>query len=213
MNKFRGTNKYGAMLTVVVIVLYCIAEFLLPWLRNRKLKHPCKAYFHIREMRVGELDYILQDDKAHKVKELVLLFNSLVDIEIAYNPIVDFRVEETVFGFIGDADSKPVIEEAIAPFVAKGEIAMPPAYWDRNDNYHYPSRSMGRAIGSCYTKGFKVQTQQAGVYKVYLGFMTDERDGEDTSMRIRVEDKPSMKMRCKEHWGCWISPQNKSGHA
>lgn len=199
-------DKYGALLTIVVIVLYIVAEFLLPWNRRRKLHNPCNAYFHIRQLGLGKLSYALQDDDAHKVKALVLPSNSVVDIEVAYVPRVNFKVEETCFGFEGDPDSKPAIEGPIDLFVAKGKLPAAEDYWDRNGYYHYRPPKTGRSLGSCYTKGFRVQTKEPGVYKAFLGFLTDEIDGNVDDLQIVVEEKPATRMRCIEHWGCQVRP-------
>lgn len=198
----------AAITSVVILGLYVTVEMVAPMWRRRKLKTPCNASFHIRELQKRVLDYAMQDDTAHNVMELVLPSNSLVEIEVSYYPIINFHVDETAFGCEGDFDSKPVIEEPIAPFVAKGELPLAPGYWDRQGYYHYFSRSPGRSVGSCYTKGFKLRTKKAGVYRVMLGFLTDEIDG-SAYLQIRVEDKPSTRMRCVEHWGCYVNPINK----
>ncbi len=194
---------------VAILFLAVYGEFISPIIRRRKLKHPCKAYFHIRQSQVGYLDYVLQDDKAHNVKELVLPANSEVDIEFSYYVSVPFHVQETVFGFQGETDSKPETIFSIAPFIAKGDRVSLGEYWDRHGNLHYQTHAAGRSVGSCYTKGFKIRTRKVGIYKVFVGFLTDEIDGEDTSLQVRVEGKPSTRMRCEEHWGCYIRPMIK----
>src|SRR5437899_1662155 len=188
-----------------ILMLTAYVEFIGPIIRKRKLRNPCKASFFIRELQKGRLDYFLQDDRAHSVKELVIPSDSVVEIEISYYPIIAFHVYETVFSLEGEAESKPEIVEALAPFVAKGEIVLPPPYWDRHGNYHYRSLSFGRSMGSCYTKGFKLRTRKPGIYKASLGFITDERDG-SADLQIMVEEKPSIKMRCIDHKDCYVYP-------
>jgi len=200
-----GWEVLAGITAAAVFAISIYAEFVRPQIRKHKLKSPCRAYFHIRELGLGALNHMVQDDRAHNVKELVLPSNSLVEIEIAYVPLIEFRVEETVFGCEGQLDSKPIVEEPITPFVAKGELPASPNYWDRNGYYHYRSPNTGRSIGSCYTKGFKLKTQRAGTYKVMLGFMTNEIDG-SAWLYIKVEDKPKTRMRCIEHRDCHVHP-------
>ena len=195
--------------TVLAVSLY--VDFIRPQIRKRRLKHPCKAYFHIRELRHGELGYALQDDRAHNVKELVLPSNSLVEIEVSYYPRINFNVEETVFGCEGDRASKPEAEMRVTRFIEKGKSEWIPGIDDsdtinRKGYYHVRARFAARAIGSCYTMGFKLRTKNPGIYKASLGFVTDEIDGTADDLQIRVEDKPSTRMRCTEHWGCRIRP-------
>ncbi len=196
----------AAVAAVAVLGLSLWETVVAPWMRRRNLKHPCNAYFHIRELNKGALDYAIQDDKAHNVKELVLPSNSIVEIEVAYYPTIAFHVDETVFECEGDIESKPIVESAIAPFVLKGNFPAVTEYWNRHGGYHYSSRYSGRAVNSCYTKGFKLQTKKPGVYKAWIGFLTDQIDGDAKDLTIRVEDNPSTRMKCTIHWGCKIRP-------
>lgn len=199
-------QKAGAIAAFTVLAIAIWVNFVAPRLRNRQLRHPCKAYFHIRELAKGKLSYVLQDDDAHHVKELVLPAFSVVEIEITYSPIIPFNVEETVFECGGDYESKPIVEEPLAPFVAKGEIPQGVSYWNRHGGYHYSSRYGGRAVGSWYVKGFKLRTKAPGTYKAWIGFLTDEIDGDATDLAIKVEDKLVTRMNCVLHRWCKLRP-------
>lgn len=193
-----------AALTVLAISIW--TTFITPRVRRWKLKRPCKAYFHIREFGKGKLNYVVQDDDAHNLKEIVLPANSVVEIEVAYCPTIPFYVEETVFECEGNYDSKPIVEEPVAPFIARGAFPPGTSYWNRHGGYHYSSRYGGRAVGSWYTKGFKLRTKMPGTYKAWLGFLTDEIDGGATDLVIRVEEKPLTRMNCVLHRGCKLRP-------
>lgn len=193
-----------AALTAVGILVW--VHFIAPRVRRHKLKHPCKAYFHIRELAKGKLSYVVQNDEAHNVKELVLPANALVEIEVSYCPTIPFYVEETVFECEGDYDSKPVVEEPLTPFIAKGELPHGVSYWNRHGGYHYSSRYGGRAVGTWYTKGFRLRTKSPGIYKAWLGFLTDEMDGDAKDLVIKVEEKPLTRMSCAVHRWCKLRP-------
>jgi len=105
-----GWEVLAGITAAAVFAISIYAEFIRPQIRKYKLKSPCRAYFHIRELGLGALSHIVQDDRAHNVRELVLPSNSIVEIEIAYVPLIEFRVEETVFGCEGHLDSKPIVE-------------------------------------------------------------------------------------------------------
>jgi len=194
----------AALAAAAVLILSTWEVLLSPLVRRRRLKHPCDAYFHIRPLEKGGLPYVIQDDRAHRVKQLVLPSNSLVEIEVAYIPKIPFNVMETVVQCDGDFYSKPLVEERIAPFVLSGEVPAGPTYVNREGGFHYASRYSGRAEGSCYSVGFMVRTRKPGVYPAWLGFLTDEIDGEARGLTLRVEAEPSIRMRCIEHRRCTL---------
>ena len=176
--------------------------FYAPWRRRRLLKRPCHAYFHIREREKGNLKYLVQDDVAHNLKEIVLPSNSTVEVEVAYVPHIAFRVHETVFECRGNDNIKPRVEGVVRAFVEKGNLPEATQYWNRHGGFHISSRYPGRSMGSCYTMSFMIKTKDAGIYPTWLGFLTDEVDGEAVDLVIRVEDKPSTRMRCVLHKDC-----------
>jgi len=198
--------KISAIAALTVLAISVWVHFGRPYLRTRKLKHPCNAFFHIRELSKGELSWVVQDDDAHNVKEIVVPANALVEIEVSYYAKVPFHVEETVFECEGKYEEKPIVEEVIRPFVAKGEVPDTFSYWNRHGGFHFGTRFGGRAVGSCYTKGFKLRTKKPGIYKSWLGFITDEMDGDAKDLVIRVEEKPLTRMKCAIHKGCAVRP-------
>src|SRR5437879_1168995 len=105
--------------TVLLVALW--VNFARPAIRRHRLRRPCRPYFVVRELEHGTLDYIIQDDDAHRVTELVLPSNSVVDIEIAYDPLISFHVEETVLGIDGNLDSKPLPLERHTRFITEGK--------------------------------------------------------------------------------------------
>lgn len=202
----------AAAAAVAVLLLSAWTEIIDPMRRRRALKRPCRAFFHINEYRLGDLGYVVQDDEAHNVKEIVLPSNSEVEVEVAYCPTIPFRVHRSVFGVDGDPNDKPLPLERFTRFVAEGKGK---AHWipgvdptdsiDRWGNYHYDSQIPGRAVDSWYTMGFKLKTQSAGVYKAWIGFLTDEVDGNGL-LSIRVEDSPRTRMTCSSHRACKVRP-------
>jgi hypothetical protein len=199
-------QKVAAIAAVVVLLISVWSNFFSPRIRRWRLKRPCKAYFHVREHAKGDLGYLVQDDEAHQLKEIVLPSDSIVELEVSYTPKVPFYVEETVFECAGGEDEKPVVDAPVTPFIARGEIPTETNFWNRHGGYHYATRHGGRAVGSWYTKGFKMRTKKPGVYKTSIGFIANEVNGVADDLVIRVEDKPVTRMRCTLHRGCHLRP-------
>lgn len=201
----------GAAISGVILLISIVVNVVKPEYRRWRLKRPVRAYFHVRAIHEGPpLPYLFQNDHAHNVKELVLPANAEVEIEVAYNPLIDFHLEEGCFAIEGEQGTKPSIEKRIVQFVAKH---VDPAvdltakdYWDRKGNYHFIPRSSGRSIGSCYTTGFILQTHVPGTYRAWIGFLTDGRDGSAEDLRIVVAERSDTRMRCIEHWRCYVKP-------
>jgi hypothetical protein len=117
-----------------------------------------------------------------------------------------------VFGIDGEMHAKPLALERFTRFITdgKGKNRWVPGVdasdsLDRKGNYHYDSAMPGRAVGSCYTMGFKIKTRSEGVFKAWLGFLTDEVDGSAT-LTLRIENRPRTRMVCRNHKGCRLRP-------
>lgn len=208
----------GACIAGVVLLVTLWVNLVRPWRHRRALRYPCNAFFNIRELQGGNLNHFVRDDSAHRVKELVLPSNSVVEIEIAYEPTVNFHAVNTVFVIDGDPDCKPVAVERHTRFIAErtGKARWIPSvdeseFIDVEGNYHYRSRAQPRSIGSYYTTGLRLQTKKAGIYKVWLEFLTNDVYGSANDLEIRVEDKPHTRMRCVLHWKCWVRPSSMRG--
>jgi len=205
----------SALLAGAVLLISLWANFLSAPIRRLRLKKPARAYFHIRSVQDNRepLGYVMQNDHAHNVKEIVLPADAEIEVEVSYYPKMPFNVQAWVFGIDGELGIKPTIVKKLDPFVAKRVSEKEDPYvrdlWDRKGNYHSIPPTTGRSVGSCYTTAFLLHTHQSGVYKAWLGFLTDEVDGTLGDLVIRVEDKPSTVMRCKDrkHWLCKLRPR------
>lgn len=124
LTMFWDWPKISALAALTVLSITVWVHFGRPYLRARKLKHPCDAFFHIRELSKGELPWVIQDDNAHNVKEIVLPAHSLVEIEVSFYAKVPFHMEETVFECEGEYEKKPIVEKVLKPFVVKGLVSI-----------------------------------------------------------------------------------------
>jgi hypothetical protein len=213
------TKSYWEVLAgvsaVIVLFISVCTEVIAPLWRKRKLKYPCEAYFSIWEEAHGDLPYVVQDDAGHRVKELVLPSYSEVVVEVTYSPRIPFNVVETVFGCEGDADEKPLPQKRIRSFLVKGgDEQLSPGIdktetIDRKGNYHMRATYAPRSYGSWYVMAFVINTRKPGVYKTFLGFITDQMDATANPLVMRVEDTPRTRMRCSLHWHCYIKPQGR----
>jgi hypothetical protein len=196
------------------------SQILRPWLRRRKLRRPFRAYFLVTSLgRLPPLDYVLQDDEEHFVKELVVPPDSEIPIQIVLEPRVSFLQRELYFGcdeHLTD-EKKPRAIEYFVPFVVKGvrgqgkpDAAHPGHYIDYNGFYHVREDYL-------YTKdarviGFKLVTGATGSYPAQIFTQTDDVRGR-ADLKIKVEQPPKTKMRCfmKGHRskGCFVTPIGK----
>jgi hypothetical protein len=198
----------------VSVIVY--TQLLRPWNRRRRLKKPFDAYFLITSLSRFNLDYVLQDDDEHFVKELVLPANSEVPIQIILEPRISFTQHELYFGCSENVVNreKPHATEYFVPFVKEGmrrsgkpDEHHPGHYTDYNGFYHVRENLL-------YTRdtrviGFKLKTGAVGVYAAQVFVVTDDVRGK-ADLKIRVEDPVRTKMRCvyKPHRtrGCFVSP-------
>lgn len=196
-----------------------------PWCRRRKLSRPFRAYFLIPSLRHFPLNYVLQDERAHFVKELVVPPNSEISIQIVLEPRLSFMQHELYFGCDESLmdENKPRATEWFVPFVREGvrrsgkpDAQHPGHYTDYNGFYHVRENFL-------YTRdtrviGFKLLTGASGTYSAQIYTVTDDVRGR-ADLFIRVEHPATTKMRCynkghrwrfsKAMWGrrCFVTPK------
>jgi hypothetical protein len=210
----------GAFLAGGSLLLIGHTQIIRPWLRRRKLRQPFRAYFLVTSLGRFPLDYILQDDHEHYVKELVVPPNSEVPIQVVLEPRVSFLQRELYFGcdeHLVDKE-KPRATEYFVPFVIEGvrgrgkpDAGHPGHYIDYNGFYHVREDYL-------YTKdtrviGFKLVTGAIGIYPAQIFTQTDDVRGR-ADLTIKVERPAKTKMRCvmKAHRskGCFVVPIGKA---
>jgi hypothetical protein len=135
----------SAIFSATALVLIGYVQIFRPWRRRRKLKRPFRAYFLITSLGRFPLNYVLQDDQEHFVKELVVPSNSEIPIQIVLEPKLSFMQHELYFGCdesLAD-EKKPRATEWFVPFVRDGvrrsgkpDAEHPGHYTDYNGFYH-----------------------------------------------------------------------------
>jgi hypothetical protein len=195
---------------IVTAIAYCIKEFVLPILRNRRLRTPVTAHFVITSMDRFNLGYAIQDDIEHFTKELVLPSHT-DDVFLHFILIARDSFEQNNFelSFEENRDSKPLIKYWFLPFVKVGTKEKKPGeapghYIDYHDNYHI-DETRHRAKKQTIVYGFRITTRDPGIYTMKTGITADGIDG-STTLIVRVEDKPRTPMRCETHSGCFVTP-------
>ena len=181
------------------------------------MKRPFDAYFSITSLRRLPLEYVVQDDQDHEVKELVVPAHSEISIQIVLYPRLSFLEREIYFGCgenVFDPE-KPRAREYFVPFVVEGErrsgkpdAAHPGHYIDYNGFYHvredYLYTNDTRVIG------FKLLTKGPGNYPAQVFTVTDEIRGK-ADLVIKVQRPVETNMRCvsKDHRRrrCLITPK------
>jgi len=199
---------------VFLMVLH--TQFIRPWRRRRKLRHPFKAHFVITARNRFELSYAQQDDKDHIVKELVVPPNAKIPVQILLEPKVSFMEREIYFGCeesLAD-EGKPQATEYFVPFVREGvrrsgkpDAQHPGHYTDYHGFYHV--RQDYLYTNDARIVGFMLETKSTGTYPAQVYTVGDEVRGR-ADLTIKVEQPVQTKMRCesKTHRkrGCLITP-------
>jgi hypothetical protein len=62
----------SAVFSATAVLLIGYVQIVRPWCRRLKLKRPFEAYFLITSLGRFPMNYVLQDDQEHFVKELVV---------------------------------------------------------------------------------------------------------------------------------------------
>jgi hypothetical protein len=204
----------SAVLSALAVYLIAHVQIIRPWRRRRKLRRPFDAYFLITSVGRFPLNYVLQDNDEHFVKELVVPSNAEISIQIILRPRLSFMQREIYFGCGENLvnKEKPRATKYFVPFVREGERrsgkpdkAHPSHYTDYNGFYHvredYLYANDDRVIG------FYLLTGAIGVYPAQIFVVTDEVRGQ-ADLSIRVEQPPKTKMPCqrKGHRRCLVTP-------
>jgi hypothetical protein len=180
-----------------------------PRIRHYRLKHPCKVYFAIPPLGDTKLEHVLQDDVGHEVAELVLPPNKIVEVELIICPRIGFHDWAISFGCDGSDEDKPIVIERVDRLIKIGKSRWIPGeddgYAIDRHGYIQIVTNKGRTKGSRIPIGFRLQTKNLGTYLAHIFFFTEERVGE-AALTIRVEEKPKTPMRCRVHWGCYVTP-------
>jgi hypothetical protein len=214
----------AAIVGAAVVILASAYEFLVaPWWRRRALRRPCRAWFLISALNQRNISHAMQDQREHRVSELTLRSDSEFEIEMLYEPAIDFEVAEIYFGCEAQdntrIDVKPIITSFCNRFIERGTNEESPDshpdtnYTDHHKYYHLRKHKK-IARGEPYSLGFKMKTRQSGRYEFRLVLVGEEVGHTKNKLFIRVEDVPTSRMRCvwKPHrWqGCFIQPASET---
>jgi hypothetical protein len=199
----------GITIGAIGLFVAIINIFVKPAWRSWRLRAPCEVHFTILPLQDVRLDYVLQDDQGHHLKEIVLPAASDVEIEIEYVPKIAFEEKEISFGCPGEDKEKPYATEIIRRLITIGKNNWIPGedencWRDRHGFIHFVGNKR-RQKRARIPIGFKMKTGRAGVYLANMFFFTEEKPGK-AALTIRVEDMPRTPMRCIAHWGCRVTP-------
>ena len=180
-------------------------------IRRWRLRHPCEVDFLILPRDQGSHAYAIQDNKEHRVKELILPPNGVFEIEIIYLPKLPFFESKVAFGCEKVDPGKPYAIERFNRFIESGKSHWVPGH-DPEDaltrtKMYWAKREEHRPIGTGIILGFKLKTKNVGTYPMILAFVTDEVEG-SAMLTIRVEDPAKTPMVCckKGHSKCFVYP-------
>jgi hypothetical protein len=197
----------GPVIAGLALAAFSWVHWARPWLRERRLRHPCTAHFIIRPAGMRDLGYVIQDDDRHDVRQLVLPSNSTVEIDIGIRQLFAIKPHSIVFGCDGDAASTPYATAYLIRYDGNAEF-QPGAdaghTVDMHKYYHRPAPKPLNA-GSHFNMSYRLVTRGPGLYKTKIFFLTDEFQASAT-LSILVEDRPRTRMKCIQHRGCYVRP-------
>ena len=158
------------------VFVFGVYEFVWqPMSRRHRLKHPCKAWFHIPPLTQRRISYAVQDNRPHFVEELTLAANSTTEIEFLFIPSVTFPASEIYFGCDdGEVTKRPIIQSYRVLFWKKVPRrkceTRPETNWaDEHKLYHLrKSRTFTRK--ETYSNGCKIQTEKIWLIQIFSFF-------------------------------------------
>ncbi|HEX2590766.1 MAG TPA: hypothetical protein VHL34_04700 [Rhizomicrobium sp.] len=155
-------------------------------LRAQKLKKPVDAY----------LTAYAKAKEDSWARELHVPPGRTVQVQLRLKPRLTHQNHETIFGFSGPENDRPLPKMFRSEFIKTGirqqqsPATNPDHYIDYNDCYHIREKS-DRVVGNVYALGFEVDTRRPGRYPVILTFITETGEGLPTQpLTLVVETRP-----------------------
>jgi hypothetical protein len=212
MNTDHAWVVAAALFAGATFVAYLLKEIAPSLYRHFRIKNPCKVCFVITSFDRGTVDYVIQDDKEHFTRELIVPTNHDVYVQILFKAKIAFMQHQLTLVFENPhhATEPPLVDHYKLQFVRIGESEKFPkadvGHWiDHHDTYHI-TEERPRAKHQYFTYGFIVKTRDAGNFPMSIGLGFD---GSEVDYRLNfiVQEKPNTRMKCTEHFGCWVSPK------
>jgi hypothetical protein len=200
----------GAIFAGGLLVLYVAKEIIPQVYRHFRLKRPCKASFVITSDDRAKIDYAIQDDKEHLVGRIIVPANRDLYVQLLLKAKTAFTQRHIVFGFDPEPERRvPQIDHYKLQFVKVGNSEKFPGrdegHWiDHHDFYHITEERY-RGARQAFTYGFIIKTRDPGDYKLKIEIGVEDKHV-TYLMDFAVSDAHREKMRCTEHFGCWVSP-------
>jgi hypothetical protein len=119
-----------------------------------------------------------------------------VSLQFRLRPTLHYRQLEFVFGFWGNAASRPVPIRVFNEFVKVGmsREQSPETnsnhYVDQNDRYHI-REIVERTRPNVYTQGFIIQTKDPGRYPVHLEIITNSGEAKPKQELVIIVEERS----------------------
>src|SRR5579864_2445127 len=136
-------SMISAFAAVIALGVLIHINFVRPNVRRRRLKKPVKAVFLIPSKIQRDCDFVLQDERTHLVKSIIVPPNHDIIIDLRFEPRMFFTTSEVAIGCDGDISKIPYVTEYHNEFIKQGEgkIVVPGPgnrhYVDWHIFYHY----------------------------------------------------------------------------
>jgi hypothetical protein len=194
---------------ILTVAVYILKEFICPLVHHYRLRNPIDLFFVITSIDRHKVDYAIQDEKEHRTKDLILPSNSKIYLHLVFKNKIAFTQNHFTLYFDGNSTKNPTIQEYYVPFIKEGVKTKSPYtdqshYIDYHGAYHI-DETKHRAKDDYSVYSFNATTRDAGTYQLILELSADGVSSRQ-SLVVYVQHRPQNKMRCRDHWGCFISP-------
>lgn len=201
----------AAVFAGLTFVFYLLRDVIPATYRYFRLKRPCEIFFVITSYDRGKVDYVVQDEDEHFVRELIVPANRDVYVQIQLKTKTAFTQRYLAVEFVKkpSGGKVPVVDHYKLQFIKVGKDEKFPktdeGHWvDHHDIYHITEERQ-RLAGQDIPYGFIVKTRDPGRYQMKVHVGVDNK-GIELVLDFVVEDPHRTKMRCTRHFGCLISP-------
>lgn len=190
-----------------LLFLAGVIPFYYLW-KQWKLRNPVKIFFLVPRYSMHDLKYIVQDEREHLTREIILPSNRESLILIWYRPKLNYHEIEQYIEFKakdgGNISKKPMAISYYNPFVLEGKTKKGDPLNNENHyidwwrSYHILT-DKDRLRDEVYTSGYIVQTYDKGDYDVNVEICTPTRKGKSKHLKIKVRDEFDKQIPCVKY--------------
>jgi hypothetical protein len=206
-------NMIGALISAAsLLATVIIGGFVIRDVRRldrprRAARRPGIAHFIIPSSLHHGCDFAKANEYEHRVKSITLPSHRTRIVDLFIESSISLTTSQVSFGFEGEYFGKPVCTEIFNRFIVSGpRRCVIPGKPDNNDycdkhKFYHAVENWDWSIGDGKTYGFKIVTDEPGIYILDINFSGDVSAGKIDDLQVVVQDEPTNLMYCvqEEH--------------